>query len=315
MLPERIIAPFTEPAFRSGLVVGVIALLIGVGAGLAWRFRRDDPLPVAGLLMAGAAVVVLMRLDLLGGGLAAGLVVLAGAGLVADWFPRSRLFLPLLALPGAWLVATATEATQPWAPLVIGATVALGGSLVASFDHRWSDRPLGPGLVVLSLVGVFATVPETKEALPVLGAVLPIGLIGWPASIAALGAGGSLAITGLLAWTVAQGGTFRESAIVGGLACLGVLVAEPVGRSLRHRQASGHRPYPIAALLALVATHVVVVYLAARVAGLRDDLSSAVALAVIALVLALGAVVAVSVVARDELDGTGSSTRRAMARR
>jgi hypothetical protein len=84
--------------------------------------------------------------------------------------------------------------------------VAGGGALVADFDARWSSPPLGPALIVVSLAGVFITVPETKEALPVLGAALSLLLIGWPVNLASLGAGGSFAATGLLAWTTAQGG-------------------------------------------------------------------------------------------------------------
>jgi hypothetical protein len=292
VIPEGIITPFTDEAFRSGLVVGAAALLAGVIAALAWRTRRREPLPFAGLLMAGAGVVVLSRVDRLGDGLAVCLIALAGAGLVADVVPRCRPFLPLLALPGAWLVATATAATQPWAPVAIGATVALGGTLVAFFDRHWRDRPLGPGLLAVSFAGVFVTVPETREALPVLGAVLPLALIGWPVNLAALGAGGSLAATGLLAWTVTQGGTFRDSAIVGGLACLGMLVAEPVGRAVRRQH--GHRPHRVGTVIAVIVAHVVVVFLAARVAGLSDDLSQAVVLAGVTLALALGAAVAIA---------------------
>lgn len=294
MIPERILAPFTDAAFGAGLVVGGAALLVGVVAGLVWRTRRAEPLPVAGLLMAGAAMVVLARVDQLGDGLVLGILALAGAGLVADVVPRCRRFLPLLALPGAWLLATATTATQPWAPVAIGATVALGGTLVALFDRHWRDRPLGPGLLAVSFAGVFVTVPETREALPVLGAVLPLALIGWPVNLASLGAGGSLAATGLLAWTVAQGGTFRDSAIVGGLACLGLLLTEPVGRAVLRRRQHGHRPHRVGTVIAVIVAHVVVVFLAARVAGLSDDLRSAVVLAGVTLALAIGIAAAVA---------------------
>jgi hypothetical protein len=308
VIPERVVAPFTEAAFRSGLIAGLVALLVGVVVALAWRARRRDPVPVAGLLMAGAAVVVLAQRDELVAGLGAGLVALAGAGLVVDVVPRGRRVLPLLALPGAWAVATATDATQPWAPVAVGATVALGGSLVASFDHHWKDRPLGPGLLVASFAGVFVTVPETREALPVLGAVLPLAVIGWPVKLAALGAGGSLAATGLLAWTVAEGGTFRDSAIVGGLACLGVLVAEPVARALLGSQRARRRLGRAGAVLGLIATQAVVVLLAARVAGLRDDLRSALALAAITLVVALGATAALTVMKGAEISGARPRT-------
>ena len=305
-MPERVVAPFTEAAFRSGLVVGLGLLLVGVVAGLAWRARRAEPLPLAGVLLAGAAVIALAQLDRLGERLGIGLAALAAAGLVADAVPRCRPLLPLLALPGAWMVATGTDATQPWVPLVLGTTVALGGTLVASFDRHWSARALGPGMVVASFAGVFVTVPETREALPVLGAVLPLALLGWPANLASLGAGGSLAATGLLAWTVAQGGTFRDSAIVGGLACLGVLLAEPLARALLSRRRVAGRPHRVGTVLAVLGVHVAVVLLAARLAGLRDDLRSAGALAGVTLALALAAAVLVTLADQAGADRTAT---------
>ncbi len=292
MIPERVLAPFTEASFRSGLVIGGIMLLVGVGGALAWRSRKEDPLPAAGLLIAAAGVAVLQQLGQPAPGLASGILALGLAGLVADLAPRARLALPLLAVPGALILATGVEVDQVWAPWAIAATVVLGGSLVAAFDHRRGSRRLGPGLMAVSLVGVFITVPETREALPVLGAALPLALLGWPTRLATLGAGGALAATGLLVWTVGQGGTFRDTAIVGGLACLGVLVAEPVGRAFLRRRPLAQGPFPVWALLAILATHVAIVLVAARVAGLRD-MQPAVALAALALALAVGATVAI----------------------
>jgi hypothetical protein len=164
-----------------------------------------------------------------------------------------------------------------------------GGALVADFDLRWSVRPLGPAMMVVALAGVFVTVPETEEALPVLGAALSLALIGWPASLASLGAGGSLAATGLLAWTVGQGGTFRDTAIVGGLACLGMLVAEPLGRLLRTNRHGRCLARPAWVLAAVFIAHVVVVLVAARVAGLGGDLDTAVLIVAAALAAAAAA--------------------------
>lgn len=282
----------TQASFRSGVVVGLITLVVGVVAALAWRSRSRDPLPAAGLWIAAAGVLALLRVGEPEPGLAAAVLVLGGVGLVVDVVPRARPFLPLLALPGAWILATRVEVGQTWAPLAIGATIVVGGALVADFDGRPGTRTLGPAMMVVSLAGVFVTVPETEQALPVLGATLPLVLLGWPTCLATLGAGGSLAATGLLAWTVGQGGTFRDSAIVGGLACLGILVAEPVGRALLRRRLT-RAPIPPWAMLAILATHVLAVLIAARVVGLRDDMQPAVALAALALALAVGVTVAI----------------------
>ncbi len=298
MIPERILEPFSQVSFRSGLAIGALALVAGVVVGGLWRLRQGRPCPIAGLLAAAAGAAAVFQVQRPVSGLVAGLVALGGAGALVDGLPRLRPFLPLLALPGALVVATAVEVTQAWAPLAIGVAVAGGGALVADFDLRWSDPPLGPALVAVSLAGVFATVPETKEALPVLGAALPLVALGWPASLASLGAGGSLAATGLLAWTVAEGGTFRDSAIVGGLACLGMLVAEPLGRLMgghRHRR---RLPRPLGVLVAVALAHIVVVLVAARAAGLAGDLAPAVVIAALDLVAAAVASMAIRAAAR-----------------
>lgn len=279
MSPERVLEPFTQASFRTGLAVGGAFLIIGLLVAGLWRRRRHDACPVAGLLIAGAGAVAVIGADRPAPGLVAGLVLLGVAGVAVDVIPRLRPVLPVLALPGAWVVATGAEVSQTWAPLALVVAVAGGGALVADFDRRWSVKPLGPVLMVVSLAGVFLTVPETKEALPVLGAVVLVALLGWPANLASLGTGGALAATGLLAWVVGQGGTFRDSAIVGGLACLGLLVAEPLGRLLRRRRERRRLPRPTSVLVAVLIAHVVVVLLAARVAGVGEDLTVAVVLA------------------------------------
>jgi len=285
-IPERVLEPFTEASFRSGVLFGGVALVVGVAAGLAWRASgREGAVPVSGLLLCGAAIVALEQAGRLGSDLVPALMALGVGGLVVDVAPTTGRFLPLLALPGAWLLAATVEADQDWLSLAVGLTAAFGGALVSDFDRRWSFQPPGPGLVVVSFAGVFLTVPETAEALPVLGAALPLTLIGWPLNLARLGAGGSLASTGLLAWVVAQGGMFRDSAVVGGLACLAMLVAEPLGRALVRRRVAW--PTTVLVLVAVATAHVVMVILAARVAGLREQLEPALALAVLTLVLGI----------------------------
>jgi hypothetical protein len=290
LIPERVLAPFEEPSFQSGIRFGLVALAVGVLCGLVWRRRWSSPSPVAGLLLAAAAVVTLDEVGRLDEGLIMALAALGVAGLITDAYPPARPALVLLALPGAGILASSVVARQSWAPVAVGLVAALGGALVATFDLEWRAQPLGPALMAVSVAGVFVTVPETAEALPVFGVAIPLALLGWPLSLARLGAGGSLAATGLLAWTVAQGGTFRDSALVGGLACLGLLVALPVGTALVRRtlrQARSDPWPPVLIALAVVGVHLVVVALVARVAGLRDDLGSAVIIAGVVLTLAV----------------------------
>ena len=288
MSPERVLEPFTEAAFRNGFVLGIGALIIGFVVAAAWRTRRAGPCPVAGLLLAAAGAAAIVQAQRPVPGLVPGILALGVGGALVDVVPRLRPLLPLLALPGAWLVATGVEAQQPWLPLVLAAAVAGGGALVADFDARWSAMPIAPGLMVVSLAGVFVTVPETKEALPVVGAALPLALLGWPAKLACLGAGGAMAATGLLAWTVGQGGTFRVTAIVGGLACLGMLVAEPLGRMLRADRSGRRLPRTLGVVVAVAGAHLVVVFVVARVAGVREELPLALGITLVTLAAATG---------------------------
>lgn len=288
MIPERILEPFTQDAFRDGLAIGLVAVAVGLVLGWAWRSRRPGPCPVVGLLLAAAAVAALTRVGRTGGGLVVVVVVLGGAGLLVDLYPRVERALAFLAVPGAVVLASETEASQLWVALALGAAVAVGAPLVAMFDLQWRRQPLGPALMVVSLLGVFLTVPETKDALPVLSAALPLALMGWPLNLASLGAGGSFAATGLLAWTVGQGG-LRDSAVVGGLTCLGMLVAYPAGRALarqRWLRASG-RTRPLWMIVAIAGLHLVAVAWASRVAGLHDDLDTSVGLAILSAAVAL----------------------------
>ncbi len=301
MIPERFLAPFEEGSFQFGLQVGLVALVVAGLVGLAWRRGWGRPAPVAGLALAVAALVALNDAGRFGDGLPIGLVALGVAGLVVDVYLPARPALPVLALPGAWLIAIAVEVSQDWVPVAVGVVIVVGGALVALFDHHDRDTALGPALLVASFAGVFVTVPETAEALPVLGAALPLALFGWPLRLARLGAGGSLAAVGLLVWTVAQGGTFRDSAVVGGLACLGLLVALPAGRALAehwNRQGRGRRwtLLPAATAVAVAGVHAVVVLVVARVAGLQDDLGTAMVIAFVTLTVAVAAGAAMSLV-------------------
>lgn len=289
MSPEQVLEAFTEASFLGGVVIGVAALVLGVVVAGLWRARRQGSCPVAGLLLAAAGAAAIIQAQRPVPGLVAGLVALGIGGVLVDAVPRLRPLLAVLALPGAWLLATGVTVDQAWAPLAVAVAVAGGGALVADFDVRWSARPLGPVLMAASLAGVFVTVPETKEALAVLGAALPLMALGWPASLASLGVGGSLAATGLLAWTTAQGGTFRAASIVGGLACLGMLVAEPLGRLLQRNRSLRRLPRSTGVLLGVVAAHLVVVLVAARVAGLGEYVSAAVVISVLALTAGVGA--------------------------
>jgi hypothetical protein len=253
-----------------GLAAGLLAGLAAALACLAvWAWRRRHR-PGAPTPVVGVALA------------AAG-----GAGIVAATDPPATLALPL-----------------PWIAVVAG----VAGALLAGFDRRWRGHGLAPLLLAVSAVGVYATVPDVEWALVVVGAALPLTLLGWPGPLApgglrgprrrdgpaqpppSLGVAGSLAAAALLAWTVTAGGAGRPGSVVGGLACLGVLAVEPLARLLdpRHRSALAR---PRVAWTALAA-HLVLVAVAARVVGRTETVAAALPLAGLALAAALAVALA-----------------------
>lgn len=283
--------PFRETEFLVGAGLGLCASLIGVAAALiAQRWR---PLPIAGLLFGVAGVVALgqaarLRPNLvLPEGLVVGLAALAAAGVIADILRAPPLLAWLLALPGALEIVRRGELVDVrWVRYLAVAIAVLGGSVLADFDRRWRRTGATPVLVAVSAVGLFYTLPDVEEAMVFLGVALGIALLGWPWPLASLGRPGSFVVAGFLAWTVVAGGYGRQSSIIGGAACLGLLVVEPLARTIglafRGRQVAtlvGHvrrSNVPAAVLL-----HLGLVYVASRVAGLRTTVAPAAVIALI----------------------------------
>jgi hypothetical protein len=100
----------------------------------------------------------------------------------------------VLAVPGALLLARGviSDPDVAWVgPLVAMATVG-GGLVLAEFDRRWSGLGAAPLLLAITAAGIYGTVPDTEEALALLGAALPLVLLGWPLTFASLGMGGPM---------------------------------------------------------------------------------------------------------------------------
>ncbi len=171
-----------------------------------------------------------------------------------------------------------TRATR--APLL--AAGALVGSLaVANLERAHGSAVPVPTLLAITAFGVYATVPDTEHARAVLGASIPVAVVGLVLPRARVGAVGSATAWGVIVAAVGLGGVGRSTAIVGGLACAGVLVAEPAGRLLGPRGRAIHElglPHALAARM--VAVHGSLVFVASRVAGLRAELPAASVIAV-----------------------------------
>jgi hypothetical protein len=241
-------------------------------------------------------------------GLLLGLVAVLACWWLWSWRRDRPPALAGLALAAAAAAAYAVTGAPPrpslpW-PALVAATAAVAAAL-AAFDRRWRSLALAPVLLAVTAAGIWATVPDVEAALVLLGAALPMALLGWPPFLArraparpppAFGVAGSLAVAGVLVWAVASGGTGRPGSVVGGLACLGLLAVEPAVRGLDPRRRSPLDPLErrpglawaaLAAQLALVAV-------AARVVGRPERAATALGLAVLelGLAVAVGAAVA-----------------------
>ena len=237
------------------------------------RRRPSSPVPLAGVAFVVSAVLVIaIRLDMPDGVLL-GLLILGSAGLLVDLDGVPLPVAMAVAAPGAWLLGWHGEVVPvTWIRSTVVGVTLLGGAAFASFDRRFARRGYAPAFFALSTAGVYYTVPDPYEALILLGCAAPLVLLGWPRAVARFGASGALAAVGLLAWVVARDGFGRQSSIVGGMACLGLLAIEPCWRAFRLRawspldvlpRGSWRWPVALTAQLALV-------YGASRIAGLRD---------------------------------------------
>ncbi len=282
--------------FGAGLAAGVLA----TGATLGWRAVADrrqragippseagEPRPAGGVGIAIVAAVVGAAAWLgprragadLGPAVVAGLALLwlSGAVLRREPRPRSVVVATLGAFPGAALLAVGTTDAPAWALalLVLGTVVA--GTTTADVDRRYGPTGVPALAFLLALGGMYATLPDTELARIALGAALPVTLLAWPFGIARLGPGGSVAVTGLFLWIAVTDGSGRWGSAVGAAACLGVLLAEPVGRALAAgRRAPAARELPPVVLLGI---QVLLVAWGARVAGLQHAPAPAAVLA------------------------------------
>jgi len=285
------LSPLTDLFARDGFDAAVLlGLAFAVPVALVALATRRV-LPLAGLAFGAAAVLALDDRYTVEPGVVTALAVLAAGGLVADALAAGGLlaerWAPVAyaagALPGAVLLTGATEVETPdWArPALAGVTV-VGGALVAAFDRSHGHRGLPPVLLAVTAFGAYVTTPDTEHTALVLGAALPVALLGWPRPLASLGVGGSLVATALVSWNVAVDGVGRPGAIVGGLACLGMFAVAPVvGRVTRRADADVGDDSLLQALL-VAGLHVVLVAVCSRVAGLRDAAPEALVICAVA---------------------------------
>jgi hypothetical protein len=167
----------------------------------------------------------------------------------------------------------------------------VGGVLVATFDRVLGPRGVAPVLLAVTMLGIYLTTPDTEHSAILLGAALPIALLSLPWPLASLGVGGSFAAVALVAWDVAVDGAGRDGAVVGGIACLGMLVVEPVVRWAAQGRSIPPAPVPLRYAATVVALHLGVVAVCSRVGGLRSSALEAFVVCTLAYAAAAAALV------------------------
>jgi hypothetical protein len=288
-----------QPEFRSGVAAGAGLAALGVAAGLLATDRGRRVVPIGGLLVAIGFVLGSRSSPHLPKSIPVGLLLLAAGGLAAGRLARRQRALALLgiafATPGAVVLAAHTRvhaassvhsiSHAAWIAPLVALSIIVGGPLLADFDRRYGARGWPMALYAVSVVGVYFTVPDTERALVLLGVSLPLALLGWPFTFVSLGSAGSYAAVGVLVWVGATDGRGRQAAIVGAIACLGLLVVDPAARVLRRRRSTVFAllPTSVWAVVPVVALHLALVYIASRVAGLRHSLRTAVTIVLLEL--------------------------------
>lgn len=297
--------PFTDlfgaTEFSIGLLVGTLALLVSflVVLGLATLFPKRPRRP--GLIGAAFALATLAALAGTIGtdeifpvprAVLLGVVLLWLAGTIAARTRAGWLVGPLAALPGAVVLANENDGLSAgWVPVLIVMGTAVIGATTADFDRRTSRFGLGPLLLVVTVLGIYLSVPDTELMRAVVGVALPLVLLAWPHAAATLGAGGAYAAVGVLLWVTPIDGIGRAGSIVGAAGAFALLVAEPLGRVVA-RELEGRvqlTRYPLTRpRVTVFAAQVVMVAYATRVAGRVESASAALLLVLPVVLVAIG---------------------------
>jgi hypothetical protein len=240
------------------------AFWLGVGSAIALLFLVVASRGLTGRWWAGAGDIATVA-TLIGTAavfdvpveLVAGVALLGLGGLVAT---RTHRFVgAALFIPGGVLVALAVSESAPrsaeWVHIVVGVAAASGAALSDVFDE---SLPRLTGLcIAIAAAGVLVTVPDTEAARALAGAAGISVLVGLAPDLRPSPAG-TAAFAGVLTWNAGVGGWPRDGAVVGGVACFGVLALGPVVRFAR------------SSWLRTLIVQCALVAIIARVAGLRD---------------------------------------------
>jgi hypothetical protein len=255
------------------LWIGAVIGMVGVAVLLRYRSSW-------GAALVGSSVVTLATIGRLSVLLALGLVVLAAGGAITDGAPfTSRL---RATAPGAGLVALAvSDAPVGWLRLAAFISTMEAALALSDFSVRYSAVGV---LLPVTVLGVYLATPDTELSLALLGASGAAGLAVLLRCATHLAPPSAFAFAGTVVWAVATDARGRPASFAPALACLGMLVAEPLGHGLV--RLARRRPVPIrswvVAGLAAIA-HGVYVVLVARGPGQSSDVRHGVHVSILAM--------------------------------
>jgi hypothetical protein len=242
----------TDEAFWTAFVIAA------VGTGVVWlRLRGAEWEPGFAFVVVVAALAGVRADHNLPNPLVVAVVMLAlGEYLTRDEALGARV---VVLVPGAVVLGAALPDGWPfWMRATAAGAATLGGLLSIRADER-APR-LVPLLFLIGAVGVYACVPDTEAPKALLGALLAGAVLALEPRLRHRC--GVAALTGVFVWVAVFGGLGRGGAVVGGIACLGVVVLLPL--------VPRWSPTRWATVIAVVAQVALVAYVS-RVAGFEES--------------------------------------------
>lgn len=153
-----------------------------------------------------------------------------GSALAVAWYvldrrregPSPSRLVPVAAVGAAALVASGRLSVGAVGVVAVGVVLVAGFGLLSPAALR-PDSPMVPAYLVVSMIGVWAAVPDTEPALVLGGIVVPSVVLGRCRQPAVIDRVVGIALVVLAAWS----GSAGRSEIVGGLGCVGLLALPP----------------------------------------------------------------------------------------
>ena len=258
-----------------GFRLALVLALLGSGA-VAYAHSRRRFVGVEAGVVATLAVVITLEVKHLDRMFSVVGLALLGIG-AAVARRRTWPWRALAAVPGSLLFVIELGAPVPnWARLTLALAIVLLSPFVTAFDA--TDPRLVPLLLTITALGMWSTTPDTERGRVLVGALAGTALLGLDRRLRS-GALGTAMVVGLLSWSAVLDGFSRRGAVMGALACFGVVVILPF-------LAPRRRVTGVIRVAIVLSVQVALVVVCARVAGLRDQAAPALGISMLAWLVA-----------------------------